>query len=259
MERITEGRLAGRLALVTGAGGDIGRAIAEDFAQQGARLIINDLYLEHAENTAAAIREMGGEAYAMQADISRYEDVCDMMATIKKDFEKLDILVNNAGVIVRADFRHMDEEKVSQSYETNVNGTIRCTREAFDLLQASEHAVVVNISSVMAVQYLRQLSMYSMAKAAIEALTRTVALEFAPYNIRVNYIAPGYIDTNMTERFLRNPHFRESLVEKTAQKRLGTPQNIAKAATFLVSDDAEFITGSGLTVDGGITLSILAS
>ncbi|MEM7619931.1 MAG: SDR family oxidoreductase [Pseudomonadota bacterium] len=250
-------RLAERIALVTGAGSGIGRAIAQDFSVHGARLIINDIDLEKAEETADLIRQAGGEAYAIQADVCSINDVTAMMEEVKSKFGVLDILVNNAGVIVRSDFRHMDEEKTQQSLETNLNGPIRCIREAFALLQQSQHGAIVNVSSVMAIQYLRQLSLYSVTKASIEALTRTVAFEFAPYGIRVNYVAPGYIDTKMTEKFLRNPHFKNALIEKTAQKRLGTPQHIAKAVTFLASGDAEFITGTGLTVDGGITLSIL--
>lgn len=252
------GRLNERIALVTGAGDGIGRAIAKDFSSEGATVIINDLHLEKAEETAHEITTLGGTAHAICADVCDAAAVQNMMSEIDKKFDRLDILVNNAGVIVRADFRYMDEEKVSQSLETNLNGPIRCMREAFPLLQKSEHGAIVNLSSVMAEQYLRQLSLYSLTKGAVETLTRTVALEFAPFGIRVNYIAPGYIDTKMTERFLRNPYFKDALIEKTAQKRLGSPHHIAKAVTFLASDDAEFITGTGLTVDGGITLSILS-
>jgi NAD(P)-dependent dehydrogenase (short-subunit alcohol dehydrogenase family) len=245
-------RLEDRIALVTGAGAGIGRAIAETFAREGASVIIADRDGEAAKEVAEAVVKSNGAAQAETVDVTSTDEVKALMVRIKKQFGRLDVLVNNAGVGERADFRHMSDEAWARVWEVNLDGTVRCAREAFDLLKASGKGSVVNLSSVMATKHTRQMSVYSATKGAVSALSRSLAVEYAPYNIRVNCLCPGYVETALIGRYTANPMIAKGLLAQTPLRRFGTPEDIANAALFLASDEAAYITGSSLHVDGGM-------
>jgi NAD(P)-dependent dehydrogenase (short-subunit alcohol dehydrogenase family) len=250
------GRLQGKIALITGAGGGLGLAMAKLFASEGARLYLSDLDAGAVEEGAAAINQAGGQAEAMRADVTNQADVDAMLASVKRGGDKLHIVVNNAGNLLRADFRHMEDADWEKVLNPHLWGTIRVTRAALPLLQAAGGASVVNLSSIMATQHARQLSAYSTAKAAIAGLSRSLAVELAPYGIRVNYMCPGFIPTAMTTRYTGNPHMSKALLAQMPLRRFGTPEEVAKVALFLASDDSAYTTGEGIMVDGGMSLNL---
>jgi NAD(P)-dependent dehydrogenase (short-subunit alcohol dehydrogenase family) len=245
-------RLEDKIALVTGGGAGIGRAVALTFAREGASVIIADRDGEAAKETAEAIVKSNGAARAETVDVTSTKEVNSLMAGIAQAFGRLDVLVNNAGVGERSDFRHLDDEAWDRVWKVNLDGTVRCAREAFDLLKASGKASVINLSSVMATKHTRQMSVYSATKGAVSALSRSLAVEYAPYGIRVNCLCPGYVETALIGRYTANPMIAKGLLSQTPLRRFGTPQDIANAALFLASDEAAYITGASLNVDGGM-------
>jgi NAD(P)-dependent dehydrogenase (short-subunit alcohol dehydrogenase family) len=249
-------RLEDKIALITGGAAGIGRAIAETFAREGAEVVIADRNAEDGEAAAAGIVTKNGAAVAHATDVSDSAQVKALMDRVAELHGRLDILVNNAGIGERSDFRHLDDEAWDRVWQVNVDGTVRCSREAFGLLRKSGKASVINISSLMANKHTRQMSAYSASKGAISALTRSLAVEYAPYGIRVNHLAPGYIDTDMIGRFTGNPLIAKLLLGQTPLRRFGVAQDVANAALFLASDEAAYITGAGLSVDGGMAVTL---
>ena len=249
-------RLEDKIALVTGAGAGIGRAIAETFAREGANVVVADRDGEAARKTAEAIVKSNGAAQAETVDVTDTEQVKALMQRLAATFGRLDVLVNNAGVGERSDFRHLDDAAWDKVWKTNVDGTVRCAREAFDLLKASGKASIINLSSVMATKHTRQMSVYSATKGAVSALSRSLAVEYAPYGIRVNALCPGYVETALIGRYMQKPMIAKALLTQTPLRRFGTPQDIANAALFLASDEAAYITGAGLHVDGGMNVTL---
>jgi NAD(P)-dependent dehydrogenase (short-subunit alcohol dehydrogenase family) len=245
-------RLEDRIALVTGAGAGIGRAIAETFAREGAIVAVADRDEDAAKEVADAIVKANGAATAHTIDVTDTPQVQSLMGEIGASRGRLDILVNNAGVGERADFRHLSDEAWDRVWKVNLDGTVRCAREAFDLLKASGRASVINLSSVMATKHTRQMAVYSATKGAVSALTRSLAVEYAPYGIRVNALVPGYVETALIGRYISNPMIAQALLTQTPLRRFGTPQDIANAALFLASDEADYVTGAALNVDGGM-------
>ena len=245
-------RLEDKVALITGGGAGIGRAMAETFAREGASVVIADWDKAAAQEVADTIVKNNGVVRAYATDVSSTDEVKALMEAIGKAHGRLDVLVNNAGVGERADFRHLDDDAWDRVWAVNVDGTVRCAREAFSLLRASGKASVVNLSSVMATKHTRQMSVYSATKGAVSALTRSLAVEYAPYGIRVNCLCPGYVETALIGRYTANPMIAKALLTQTPLRRFGTPQDIANAALFLASDEAAYVTGASLNVDGGM-------
>lgn len=244
-------RLEDKIALVTGAGAGIGRAVAETFAREGAHVVVADRDGEAARETADAIIKNNGAAQAETIDVTDTVEVKALMQRIANKFGRLDVLVNNAGVGERSDFRHLDDAAWVKVWKTNVDGTVRCAREAFALLKASGKASIINLSSVMATKHTRQMSVYSATKGAVSALSRSLAVEYAPYGIRVNALCPGYVETALIGRYMANPMIAKALLTQTPLRRFGTPQDIANAALFLASDESAYMTGANLVIDGG--------
>jgi NAD(P)-dependent dehydrogenase (short-subunit alcohol dehydrogenase family) len=249
-------RLEDKVALVTGGGAGIGRAIAETFAREGAKVMIADRDGDAAREVADAIVKSNGAASAHEVDVTDTARVKKLMEEIGTVYGRLDVLVNNAGVGERGDFRHLSDEAWERVWSVNLDGTVRCAREAFDLLKASGTASIINLSSIMATKHTRQMAVYSATKGAVSALSRSLAVEYAPYGIRVNTLLPGYVETALIGRYLSNPMIAKALLTQTPLRRFGTPQDIANAALFLASDEAAYITGASLNVDGGMATTL---
>jgi NAD(P)-dependent dehydrogenase (short-subunit alcohol dehydrogenase family) len=249
-------RLKDKVALITGSGAGIGLATARLFAAEGAHVYITDVDGEAAARAAAHLSAEGRSATAMTVDVSRGQDVSALMRAIEQQHRRLDAVVNNAGINVRSDFRNMSDADWVRLREVNLDGIVRIARDAFPLMKASGRASLVNMASIMGHRGMRTLAAYGATKGAISALTRGLAVEYAPYNIRVNALAPGFIETALTERVLRVKAFSDALLEQTPLKRFGTADDVAQAALFFASDESAFITGAELAVDGGMAAGL---
>jgi 3-oxoacyl-[acyl-carrier protein] reductase len=271
-------KLADRVALVTGGGSGIGRAIALAFAEEGARVIVNDVNLERAQETVDAMEGGKTAGRAIQADVSDSGQVKTMFAAIEREFLTLDILVNNAGIAettlgererisAKSEARmremmsglgiqthwdvtqEMTDETWSRMLAVHLDGTFFCTREALKLMSRRNRGAIVNISSVAA-WGLETVPHYSAAKGGILAFTRAVAREVGSRGIRVNAICPGYIETPMTAPM--SPMIRAAVKARTPLGRTGEPREVALTALFLASDDSAFYTGQWLSPNGGL-------
>lgn len=251
-------KLAHKVSVITGAAHGLGRAMAELFASEGSFVFLADLDRDAAEVAAMAIRDAGGAAQAVTVDVTKEHEVQNLAELAAAHSGSLDVLINNAGNLIRKDFRHMEDADWASVLDTHLWGTLRVTRALLPSLQRageSGGAAIVNLASIMASKHVRQVSSYSASKSAIEGLSRSLAVEFAPYGIRVNYICPGFVPTAMTRQYTR-PGFSEGLIRQIPMRRFGTPLEIAKAALFLSCDNSSYITGQGLTADGGMSVNL---
>ena len=249
-------RLKDKIALVTGAGNGIGRAVAKLFAEEGAHVYITDIDADAATKAAGEHAAKGHAATGMAVDVSKGQDVTALMRLIERQHRRLDVVVNNAGINVRSDFRNMSDAEWVRLREVNLDGMIRIARDTFPLMKASGRASLVNMASIMGHRGMRTLAAYGATKGAMSALTRGLAVEYAPFNIRVNALAPGFIETALTERVLKIKAFSDALLEQTPLKRFGTSEDVALAALFFASDESSFITGAELAVDGGMAAGL---
>ena len=193
------GRLEGKVAIVTGAGIGIGQAIAKRFAAEGAHVWVTDINADTAEETTREIKASGGKATAMRVDVSKGQDLTALVRAVTSEHGLADVLVNNAGILVRGEVRTLTDEEWTRLREVNLDGVLRLSRDCLPLLRKSGAPSIINISSIMANRGLRPLAAYTATKGAVTALTKGLAVEYAPFNIRVNTIAPGYIETAITD------------------------------------------------------------
>ncbi len=249
-------RLKDKIALVTGSAAGIGLATAQLFAAEGAHVYVTDVDGAGAENAVAELTAKGLKASAMTVDVSRGQDVTALMRTIEQQHKKLDVVVNNAGINVRTDFRNMTDADWVRLREVNLDGMVRIARDAFPLMKASGNASLINLASIMGHRGMRTLAAYGATKGAMSALTRGLAVEYATFGIRVNALAPGFIETALTNRVLRIEAFSKALLEQTPLRRFGTGEDVAKAALFFASDESAYITGAEIAVDGGMQAAL---
>lgn len=249
-------RLKDKIAIVTGAGIGIGQAISKRFADEGAHVWVTDINADTAAATANAIQASGGKATALRVDVSKGQDLTALVRAVEQAHGRADVLVNNAGILIRGEVRSLTDAQWTELREVNLDGVLRLSRDALPLLRKSSAASIINISSIMADRGLRPLAAYTATKGAITALTKGLAIEYAPFKIRVNVISPGYIETAITDRLLKLPPVRKALVDKTPMGRLGQPDDITGAAVFFASDDSRYCTGADLAVDGGMSAGL---
>lgn len=244
--------LRDKVALVTGAARGIGREIALNFARQGADVAVVDISLADAEAVASEIRNMGRRAVAVSGSVGNTEDVETFVGKISAELGRIDILVNNAGITRDTLLLRMKEEDWDAVLNVNLKGTFLCTRAVAKLMIKQKYGRIINIASVVALSGNAGQANYSASKAGIVGFTKTVARELASRNITVNAIAPGFIATNMTDVLPEN--IKKELMVQIPLGRLGSPEDIANTAAFLVSDAASYITGQTISVNGGMVM-----
>jgi glucose 1-dehydrogenase len=249
-------RLEGRRALVTGASSGIGRAIALRLAREGAAVVVNYLSKpEAAEGVVREIKEDGAKATAIQADVSNEQQVDEMFERAVRELGGLDILVNNAGMETHHPFLEMPLAAWQKVLDVDLTGAFLCAQRAARIMvEARAGGAIVNITSVHQVIPWGGYAHYCAAKAGLDLMSKTVALELATERVRVNSIAPGAIATPINQHVWSSPEGLRDLQRKIPTERAGQPEEVAKAVAFLCSDEASYITGATLYVDGGMTL-----
>ncbi|QBD84457.1 SDR family oxidoreductase [Clostridium tetani] len=243
--------LNGKVALITGASRGIGRGIAIELAKIGACVIVNYRKdLKGAEETKKTIEERGGYCRIIKCDVSSYEDTKLMIEKIIRDFGKIDILINNAGISKVVLFIDMEEEDWDNIINTNLKGVFNCSRNVLPYMIGEKNGVIINISSMWGSVGASCEVIYSASKGGVDSFTKALAKEVGPSNIRVNAISPGVINTSMNEWM--SCEEKDSLKDEIPLCRFGECEDIGKAVVFLCSDNAKYITGQILTIDGGM-------
>lgn len=251
---IAVGKLSGKTAVITGASKGIGAGIAKAFAKEGANIVVNYARAkEDAEKVSADIERSGGKVITVQADVSKQSDVDKLFAETTKAFGKVDILVNNAGVYEFAPIEQVTEASYRRQFDLNVLGTLLSTQAAIKAMNGG--GSIINLSSVVALTPPPTGSVYSATKGAVDVITRSLAQELGPRNIRVNSLSPGLVETEGTKAAgTSEGEFKNYAVSRTPLGRVGEPEDIAKVAVFLASDDSAWMTGEVLPVGGGARL-----
>ncbi|OGP96740.1 MAG: hypothetical protein A2157_04520 [Deltaproteobacteria bacterium RBG_16_47_11] len=253
-------RLDGKIALVTGGGRGIGRAICLELAKKRTLVLIADINFPNARKTAQRIIRAGQEAKAYRIDVSIKKDVDKVFQQISKEFGRLDILVNNAGVSFLTPFEKIPEKEWDQTLQTNLKGTFLCSQAAFRMMKSQRSGRIINIASgasrsggMVSPGLYNPYAHYAASKAGIECLTRSMAYEGAPYGILVNAVSPGPIETDLMRKTYSSRK-RNRLISTIPLGRMGRPEEVATAVAFLASDRAAYLTAKVLDVNGGLLM-----
>jgi 3-oxoacyl-[acyl-carrier protein] reductase len=241
-----------KVVLVTGSAQGIGKEIALMFADNGCNVCISDINLEEAKKTSDLVRQKGVKSEAYKLDVSDYNSVEETVKKILDNFGKIDILINNAGITKDNLIIRMDEKEWNMVIGINLTGTFYCTKAVVKSMMKNRYGKIVNIASIIGVRGNPGQANYSASKGGVIALTKTCAKELGSRNINVNAIAPGFIETKMTE--VLSSDVKESLTKSIPLKRLGQPKDVAAACLFLASSNSDYITGQVIQVDGGIII-----
>jgi meso-butanediol dehydrogenase/(S,S)-butanediol dehydrogenase/diacetyl reductase len=256
----SNGRLKDKIAVITGAASGIGRATAILFAREGAKLLLADVQETGLQETLAAVRETGGEAVVMPVDVSVELEVKGLIALGLNTYGRIDILINNAGITGRmAGLEEQDGEDWKKVLEVNLLGAVYGTKHVARHMQERGSGAIVNTASVAGIRSGAGGNAYSASKAALINFTQTAACDLGVFNVRVNAVCPGLIETGMTRPvfdYARSSGKEAKLGSRCELRRYGRPEEIAQAILFLASDEASFITGQALAVDGGNTASL---
>ncbi len=247
---MTKKSLSGKTALVTGCGRGIGKAIAKVLAQEGADIVVNDIDLDSAASLAKEISNLGRRVLVCCGSVGVIGDVTDMFSKIKKEFKHLDILVNNAGITRDNMLLQMTDQEWDQVMDVNLKGVFYCIREAAAIMKEQGFGRIVNLTSVTALTGNVGQVNYAASKAGVVGMTKTLARELARFQITVNAIAPGFIETPMTESIPDD--IKKSIVRGIPLGRAGNPQDVANLVKFLSSDDSSYITGQVISCNGGL-------
>ena len=246
--------LKDRVALVTGARRGIGQGIALALAQAGAKVVVTDIDQADCQKVVDQIKESGHDGLAVKVDVSNKEEVEQAVQKTIEKFNKIDILVNNAGIAQFKPFLELTEEEWDRTLDINLKGMFLCSQAAAREMAKNKYGRIVNLASIASGQVgvgFLNIAHYCASKGGVTALTEALALELAPLGINVNAIGPGIIETPMTKDMVSDEKTKEGLMARIPKKRLGQPKDVASAAVFLASEEADYITGVVLFVDGG--------
>lgn len=246
-------RFQSRVAIITGSGSGLGRVLAHSFAAEGAAVVVADVVEQRATTVADEISEAGGRSLAQTADVTNAADVEAMVEAARETFGSVDILVNNAAKATDADFLEVSEKAWDEDVAIALKGSFLCSQAVLRDMTENRSGVILNISSVNAFAYFGN-EAYSAAKAGILNLTRSLAVRYGPFGVRVNAIAPGTLRTPAWEqRRQKDPDVFDRVAKWYPLGRIGEPEDVAGAALFLASDEAAWISGAVLPIDGGLT------
>jgi len=246
--------LKDKVAIVTGARRGMGRTHAIALAKAGAKVIVSDISLEDCEKVVKEIEKAGGKALAVKCNVSEKEEVADLVKKTVKEWGKIDVLVNNAGICQFKPFLELTEEDWDRTININLKGYFLCAQAAAKEMVKQKSGVIINIASVAMGQVgvgFNNLAHYCASKGGIVGMTETLALELAPYNIKVNAISPGMIDTPMVADFKGDPKILEATLARVPLGRMGKPEEVSNLVLFLASGESSYITGSTIVIDGG--------
>jgi len=246
--------LKNKVAIVTGARRGMGRTHALALAKAGAKVVVADISLEDCQKVVDEIKKNRGEAMAIKCDVTKKEDVDVMVKKAVEKFGKVDILVNNAGICQFVPFLEMTEEEWDRTLDINLKGYFLCAQAAAKEMAKKKSGVIINIASVAMGQQgvgMPNIAHYCASKGGIVGMTEALAVELAPYNIRVNAISPGMIETPMIDPIKKDPKQVEAMLTRIPMHRVGKPEEVSALVLFLASDESSYMTGSTVVIDGG--------
>ncbi len=253
-ESVLMKRLKNKTAIITGAANGIGLAAARIFAAEGASVVLADIDVENGENAAEEINQLNGNALFVKTDVAIERDMGQLIQECLKHYGDLDIMYNNAGYQEVYKLHELSEESWNRQIDINLRGSYLGSKFAIEHFMKKKRGTVLNTSSIAGIFPTQDRPAYNAAKGGVIMLTKNIALEYGSYNIRANVICPGVIRTSMTGLTSHNPEAERTAEKASVLSRVGEPEEIAKAALFLVSEDASFVTGISLLVDGGMNL-----
>jgi len=246
--------LKNKIALITGAKQGMGKSHAVALAKQGAKVVVTDINQADCQKVVDEIKNSGGEAIAFKLDVSNKSEVDSVVSEIVKKFGQLDILINNAGIVQFKPFLELSEEDWDRTIDINLKGEFLCAQAAAKVMKEQGGGTIINIASVAMGQQgvgMPNIAHYCASKGGIAAMTEALAVELAPFNIRVNAIAPGMIETPMIEAVKSDPKTLETILQRVPLKRAGRPEEVSELVAFLASDSSSYMTGAVVVIDGG--------
>lgn len=250
--------ISGKTALITGGSKGIGFAIARELSEAGCEILIVGRDEDQLSKACASLSKSNSQVYSFKADVSLETERANLIDFIGKTWDKLDILVNNVGTNIRKKIHEYSEEEIQMLFSTNLFSAIDLSRKLLPLLKNSGNSSVINISSVAGLGHLKTGAIYGMTKAALIQLSKNLAVEWAAHKIRVNAIAPWYIDTPLVRQVLKDKAYLSEVLSNTPMKRIGKAEEVSGLVRFLCSPAAGYITGQCIAVDGGFSINLFA-